>query len=204
MARLSVASWIGNAAAVMCGSWGAVTKRAVEAGCSRQTIYKHAACLRQAVVEQQAGVPDRQELLQENERLRQENQQLWPALDQAVDFPVTKQQQFVVTASAMGLSLSQALCLLAMVLPAAQCPSRATLGRWVSTWSERASRLLPVLDRACQELVVVLCIDEIFFRRQPVLVGVEPHSMAWVIGQKAEHRTGQTWSEALQPWPHLE
>jgi hypothetical protein len=101
----------------------------------------------------------------------------------------------------LGLSLGQPLALLAIVLPAALCPSRATLGRWVQDASGRAGRVLPVLDRACRSLVLALCLDEIFFHRRPVLVGVEPTSLAWVLGQRAADRSGATWCRALEPWP---
>jgi hypothetical protein len=52
-------------------------------------------------------------------------------------------------------------------------------------------------------LVTVACLDEIFFRRQPVLVAVEPQSMAWVLGQRAGDRSGPTWAAALRGWPAL-
>lgn len=45
---------------------------------------------------------------------------------------------------------------------------------------------------------------KIFFRRQPVLVAVEPRSMAWILGQRARDRSGPTWAAALQEWPALE
>jgi hypothetical protein len=48
------------------------------------------------------------------------------------------------------------------------------------------------------------CFDEIFFHGKPVLVGVEPHSMAWVLGQHAADRSGSTWKEALQGFSALE
>jgi hypothetical protein len=204
MARLSVGSWIGNAAAVLCGSRGAVSRRAEAAGCSRQTVYEHATRVEAAVADHLSGGPSREELLDQCGRLRRENEQLWEALDQSIDFPQSKQQQFLATASGMGLSLTQILTLLAIILPAGQCPSRATLGRWLEACCRRASALLKVLDQACRQFILVLCIDEIFFRQRPVLVGVEPHSMAWVLGQKAEDRSGQTWYEALEPWDHLE
>ena len=85
-------------------------------------------------------------------------------------------------------------------MPARLCPSRATLGRWVQDAAGRAGRALTVLDRACSSLVLALCLDEIFFHRRPVLIGVEPHSLAWVLGQKAPDRSGLTWCQALQPW----
>jgi len=103
-----------------------------------------------------------------------------------------------------ALSLTQILSLLAIVLPPGQCPARATLGRWVTHWSGRAREILRVLDGICQELVLVLCLDEIFFHRTPVLVGVEPQSMAWVVGQEAENRNGQTWCETVRPWERVE
>ncbi len=50
----------------------------------------------------------------------------------------------------------------------------------------------------------MLCLDEIFFHHDPVLVAVEPHSMAWVAGQRGPDRTGDTWYDVLKPWPNLE
>jgi hypothetical protein len=47
-------------------------------------------------------------------------------------------------------------------------------------------------------LVLVGGLDEIFFHGRPVLVAVEPASMTWFLGQKADDRTGATWAEALR------
>jgi hypothetical protein len=60
------------------------------------------------------------------------------------------------------------------------------------------------LDQACRALVITGCFDEIFFHGKPVLVGVEPHSMAWVLGEHAVDRSGSTWTEALQGFDALE
>jgi hypothetical protein len=203
MAKLSLLTWIGNAAAVLCGRWGAVSRQAVQAGCSRQAAYAHAQQVQQAVADRHAGGPSRDALLRECAQLREENRQLWAAFDQAVDFPEAKQRQFVAVAAALGLSLAQTLVLLAIILPAACCPSRATLGRWVQDAATRASRLLQVLDASCRCLVSQLCLDEIFCHRQPVLVGVEPRSLAWLLGRRAADRTGETWCQALLPWSRL-
>src|SRR6202021_2947079 len=62
---------------------------------------------------------------------------------------------------------------------------------------------LKQLDRSCRTLVLVGCLDEIFFHRQPVLVGIEPHSMVWFLGKKAANHQGSTWSRELQPWTSL-
>ena len=49
MAKLPIVSWIGNAAAVLVGAWGAVSRQAQVAGCSRQTAYDHAKKVESAV-----------------------------------------------------------------------------------------------------------------------------------------------------------
>jgi hypothetical protein len=157
-----------------------------------------------AVEEARCGRPSYAALQEDNRRLHEENRQLWAALETAVDFPPAKQRQFAATASAMGLSLSQTQALLAIVLTAALAPKRATLGRWVQQAARRAAAILTVLDRSCQQLVLLLCLDEIFLHRQPVLMGVEPWSLVWVIGQRAKDRSGETWCAALQPWGQVQ
>jgi hypothetical protein len=156
VAKLSALAWIGNAAAALCGRHGDVTHRAHGNGCSRQTVYDHAVKVQQAVTDAQRPGPCRDELLQENQRLRDENRQLWDALADTFDCPEDRRRQFAVAAASMGLSLQQTLALLAILLPASLVPSRATLGRWVQHGARRASRLLQVFDHACQGLVVCL------------------------------------------------
>jgi hypothetical protein len=201
MHTLSVLTWIGNAAAVLLGQHGDITQQTQQAGCSRQVAYQHASRVRQAVADAQRPGPDSVRLRQQNEQLCQENQQLWDALDASVDFPPAKQRQFTTTAAAMGLSLSQILTLLRIVLPPSRSPSRAHLGRWLRQSAQQAGRILKALDQACRPLIACLCLDEIFFRRQPVLMGVEPHSLAWVLAERAPDRSGPTWSKALAAWP---
>ena len=70
--------------------------------------------------------------------------------------------------------------------------------------AEAAGRVLKSLDQVCRGLVITGCFDEIFFHGKPVLVGVEPHSMAWVLGEHAVDRSGSTWTEALQGFDALE
>jgi hypothetical protein len=203
MKTLSVQTWIGNAAAVLCGPWGSVIDQVQHAGCSRQVAYQHAQRVQQAVAEAQQG-PPRADLLQERDHLRDENRQLWQALEHAIDLPPAKQQHFAAQAAALGLSLNQTESLLAILLPPDARPSRATLGRWVEAAARTAGRVLQALDGACHTLVSQLCLDEIFCHRQPLLIGVEPHSMAWVLGQRAKDCSGDTWLQVLQPWTHLE
>ena len=48
------------------------------------------------------------------------------------------------------------------------------------------------------------CLDEIFFHGRPALVGVEPKSMVWFLGQKANSLTGSAWADCLQAWDALQ
>src|SRR6516165_10213765 len=175
MTTLSPLTWIGNAAAVWTGPWGAVADHARAAGCSRQAAYQHADRVLQAVADAQTGGPARAQLLADRDRLRQENRALTLAVADAVPFGEAPQRRFAATAAALGLSLNQTGALLACVLPNDRRPSRATLGRWVQDAAAQAGRTLAVLDSACRPSVRDLCLDEIFCHRVPVLMGVEPH-----------------------------
>jgi hypothetical protein len=156
VANLSLFTWIGNAAAQLGGRHGAVAHQADAVGCSRQTVYDHALKVQQAVRDAQLPGPSREQLLHDRERLRDEIRQLGDWLEQTIDGPAAKLQQFAVTASAMGLSLTQTLTLLAVLVPPARCPSRAVLGRWVRDAGQRAGRVLAALDQACRSVVVCL------------------------------------------------
>jgi hypothetical protein len=204
MLTLPVEAWIGNAAAVLSGTWGAVSRRARQSGYSRTILYQHAQRVVQAVFNEQAGGISYETLWEDHARLQAENEALWQAWAEAEELCEAKQRAFASASCAMGLSLTQIVTLLAMVLPSGAVPSRATVGRWVQQAGEQASRLLVVLDRACQTWVLRLCLDEIFFHREPILMAVEPASMAWLAGQRGPDRTGESWAEVITRWPCLE
>jgi hypothetical protein len=142
-------------------------------------------------------------LIERNQQLSQENAQLWVWLYQTIEFPPSQRRKFSVTAAAMGLSLNQVLVLLALILGKQACPGRSTLHRRIKAAGLAAGRVLKSLDARCRVLVLVGCLDEIFFHGRPVLVGVEPASMAWFLGQKATDRSGGTWAKSLRPWSAL-
>jgi hypothetical protein len=202
--NVTIATWIGHAAAVLSGPWGAVTRRAQHSGYSRTTVYMHAQRVVQAVTSAQAGGLSYDALWQENERLKAENAALWQAWAEAEDLSEAKQRAFAGSGCAMGLSLSQIVTLLAIVLPLGAVPSRAMIGRWVQEMAAQAGRLLVVLDLACQMRVRVRCLDDIFLHRAPVLRAIEPHSMAWMAGQRGPDRRGESWCEVITNWPCLE
>ena len=195
--------WIADAAAVLAGPRGAVTRHAKDVGRSRQTVYHHAHRVRSAFEAEQTG-PSREQLLDENRRLRDENEQLWAWLEHTVDFPPNKRDEFTVIAAAMGLSLNQIATLLAIILGLQATPSRSALHRTAQAAGRAAGRVLRVLDERCRALVLVGCLDEIFFHRRPVLVAVEPASMTWFLGRRSGDCQGVTWASALRPWSTLE
>ena len=203
MRTLPFVRWIANAAARFTGPHGAVTVQAQQAGCSRQCVYDHARKVLAAVEAWHGGGAPPDELIRQNEALRRENAQLWDWLSQTIELPPAKQMEFAVTALAMGLSLNQTLVLLAILLGAAATPGRSTVHRWVQAAGSAAGVVLKRLDQAAKTLVLIGCLDEIFFHRRPVLVGVEPQSMVWFLATKAADRKGSTWSAALQPWTAL-
>jgi len=212
MAKLSLLDRIGNAFAALCGKHGDITAQAEQVGCSRQTVYDHADKVEQAVTAAQLPGPSRTDLLAENQRLLAENHRLAQQvanqarqLEGVVVLTQNKKHRLAVTTHAMGLSVNQIEDIFLLLLGSAgKIPDRATIGRWVLAQARQAGKVLEVLDEHTCVQVRHLCLDEIFFRQQPVLMAVEPFSMAWLLGQRAQDRKGATWCQALQPFDQLE
>src|SRR5437899_10968305 len=204
MLTLPVEQWIGNAAAVVSGAWGAVTRRSEQSGYSRTTIYTHAERVVQAVASEQASGISYEDLWAEHERLKAEKEALWQAWSEAEDLSEAKQRELASAGSAMGLSLTQRVVVLAIVLPSRLVPSRATVGRWVQQSAQQSRGILEVLDRACQRWVLVWWLDEIFCHREPILMGVAPLSLAWLAAQRGPDRRGERGCQVIEAWPTLE
>ena len=203
MATLPPLVWIGNAAAVLCGQHGDVTAQAHHAGCSRQAAYDHAARVFDAVQQAQLPGPDRAQLLHDHQQLRAEAEALRQLLRRRPDPGPDAPRRFAVTASAMGLSLNQVEELLATLRPEGRAPDRSSVGRWVQHAAGQARQVLQALDEARRPRAETLCLDEIFFHGQPILVAVEPHSFATVLCHRATDRSGPTWAAALRPFDQL-
>ena len=162
MFRLSIRTWITNAAAVFSGQHGAVTQQAHESGCSRETVYQHARKVEQRLGDEPTdGVVG--ELRAENQRLREAIAELKREAKGQVLLDKDKQRQLAATACALGVSLRQVEELLGVLLPQNQVPDHSTLGRWLRDEAQRAGRVLAALDPACVERVKTLAVDEIFF-----------------------------------------
>jgi hypothetical protein len=146
MTTLSLRTWVRNAAAVFSGCYGAVTRQAEQAGCSRQTVYDHA---RQVETRSQPAAP------------------AMPPAEVPVPTPVASLDQstrrrLAVTAFAMGLSTRQIEDLLRIILPE-DGPDHSTIGRWVADEAKKAKPVLEALDAACIPRLQALALDEIFF-----------------------------------------
>ncbi len=161
MFNLPVRTWILNAAAVFSRQHGAVTQQAEQAGCSRETVYQHAHKLEQRLSEPAADVVA--QLPAENQRLREAIATLQQTADARILIDKDKQKELATTTFAMGLSLRQIEDLLGLLLPAAEVPDHATLGRWVGAEARRAGEVLAALDVACAPRVARLALAVFFF-----------------------------------------
>jgi hypothetical protein len=204
MLILSFVTWIRNAAAALVGSYGAVTQQAQQADCSRQTVYQHAHKVQQALLLAHQPCARCQQLLDDNRQLRQQLQHCQQQLDQVIDLGPQRQGQLAVLLAALGVSLNQMLRIFVFLLGTNRAPGRSSLGRWVRHAERQAGPILRVLDEYSRPLARSLCPDEIFFHRQPVVMGVEPASMAVLLCQRTADRQGDTWAQALRPFLYLE
>lgn len=192
---------IANAAAVLDGPYGAVTRQAALSRTSRQTLYRDALRVVQAV----DGSPYRQqlhELSQDNDRLRDECDHLQQQLQQAIVLDTDQLARFAATAQAEGVSLPVARRLLLPLLKQ-RTPSVARLGRWTHAAAAKAEALLSVLDAVARPQVEQVAADEIFFGRRPCLMVVEQHSLCWLTGRLADNRDGDTWAEEFRRFHNL-
>ena len=147
MDTLSLRTRVRNAAAVFSGCYGAVTRGAEQAGCSRQTVYDHA-----REVEQRLQPPA-------PARVPPPAPAEVTVPPPAVDEPTRR--RLAVTAFAMGVSTRQIEALFRVIL-GDEGPDHATIGRWVADAAGTAGPVLEALDAACAARVETLAVDEIF------------------------------------------
>ncbi|MBI1915063.1 MAG: hypothetical protein HYS12_10050 [Planctomycetes bacterium] len=201
MITSSVRQRIAGAAATLFGRYGAVTRLAGAYGLCRQSVYRQSDAVR-VDLEAQAH---RQEVLDLRQQLEQALAQaaaLQRRLQDAVVVDPDRQAEFATTAQAEGVSLPAARRLLHVLLRQ-RTPRVPTLGRWTQAAAQRSATLLPVLDEHTRPRVQQAVADEIFVRRQPILMVVEPDSLCWISGRRVAHRDGVTGAEELARLPAL-
>jgi hypothetical protein len=162
MFQLPVRTWILNAAAVLSGPHGDVTRQAEQSGCSRETVYEHALKVQERLTGDRADAAWA-ELRAENQHLRDEVAALKRQAQGRIRLDKAEQRRLATTAFAMGISLRQVEALLGTLLPADEVPDHSTLGHWVGDEAERAGAVLHALDAACAPQIGTRALDEIFF-----------------------------------------
>ena len=157
---------IASAFAVLCGQYGDVTKMANGRERSRQSLYREAEQVADAVdgAAAQARIDELQRQLGAQ---RAEVQALEERLRYAVEITPDKQHEFATVAQAEGVSLSVARRLLRVVAGPRTTPAVATLGRATREAGVHAGSLLQVLDDAARPEVKQGTADEIFLAASP-------------------------------------
>lgn len=194
---------MGNAAAVLSGAWGAVTRRSEHRGESRTAISTHAERVVPAVASAQASGSSEEALWAPNERLRVANEalgQAWSAAEARSEAP---QRARASAGSARGLRVPPSVIGWASVLPRGVGPRRAPGGRWVPQSAAPSRRILRGRDRAGQRWVLTGGLEARLWPRAPRVMAVEPVRLAWCAGQRGPDRTGARWGAVGAPWPAL-
>lgn len=158
---------ISSAFAVLCGRYGDVTAMAKDRDQSRQSLYREAEKVVEAVdgTAAQARVEELRRRLADQEA---ENQALRQRLEHAVEITRDKQDEFAAVAQAEGVSLGVAHRLLRVVAGSKSVPSVATLGRATLEAGRHAGALLEILDEAARPRVEQVAADEIFWAQPGV------------------------------------
>src|SRR5512135_2374367 len=152
---------ITSAFAVLCGHYGDVTNMALQREQSRQSLFREAERVFDAV--EGTAVQSQIDALQQQLAQQQaEIQALHVRLKQAVEITPDTQDEFATVAQAEGVSLSVARRLLRVVAGTRTIPSVPTLGRATLDAGQRAGALLGVLDEAARPKVEQGTADEIF------------------------------------------
>ena len=156
----TISQRIASAFAVLCGRYGDVTLMARDRQQSRQSLYREAEQVIDAV-EDTANEARITELEQQLAGLRSQMRDLQQRLDRAVEMTPEKQAELACVAQAEGVSLPVARRILQVLLPP-KTRSVPTLGRATAEAGRQAGRLLEVLDEAAHPHVTQATADEIF------------------------------------------
>jgi hypothetical protein len=157
---------LASAFAVLCGHYGDVTKMAEDREQSRQSLYREAEQVAEAV--DGGAAQSRSDELQRQLAQRQAAvKALETRLKNAVELTPAKQHEFATVAQAEGVSLSVARRLLQVMTGPKRNRAVATLGRATLEAGKNAGPLLKVLDEAVRPEVKQGTADEIFLAANP-------------------------------------
>ena len=193
---------IASAFAVFCGQYGDVTEMAKDREQSRQSLYREAEQVADAVdgAAAQARIDELQRQLAE---LRAEIQALQERLKHAVEITPDKQHEFATVAQAEGVSLSVARRLFQVVEGSRRHSERADPGAGDSGGRPACRRLARGARRGGPAPGPTGHRRRDFFGRKPVLMVVEPESLCWMTGRMVKARDGVTWAEEFARLPAL-
>jgi seryl-tRNA synthetase len=157
---------VASAFAVLCGRYGDVTRMAQDREQSRQSLYREAQQVAEAVdgAVTLARIEDLQRQLTERQA---EVNALKSKLNRAVEITPDTQHEFATVAQAEGVSLSVARRLLQVMMGPRRPRAVATLGRATLEAGTKAGPLLKVLDDAVRPAVTQAAADEIFLAVDP-------------------------------------
>ena len=157
---------IASAFAVLCGQYGDVTQMAHDREQSRQSLYREAEQVAEAV-DGAAARARIEELRRQLTDRQAEVKALEKRLRHAVEITPDKQHEFATVAQAEGVSLSVARRLLHVMTGPRRTRGVATLGRATLEAGAKAGPLLKVLDEAVRPEVKQGTADEIFLAAGP-------------------------------------
>jgi hypothetical protein len=162
----TISQRVASTFAVLCGHYGDVTTMAKVREQSRQSLYREAETVVEAVNGTTAQVQI-DELKQELAERQAEVHALEKRLRHTVEITLDKQQEFATVAQAEGVSLSVARRLL-QIMTGPRCRQGvATLGRATLKAGKKAGPLLEVLDEAVRPKITQGTADEIFLDANP-------------------------------------
>ncbi len=191
--RIASAFFVGH------GRYGDVSRLAHQRGVCRQSVYREAAWVRQALDQAQG------ECLRLRDQVRQLQQrqlELQRQLATAVRIDADKQAEVATVGQARGVSLRDCHALLEVLIPG-RVLSVPTLGRRSQAAGKKAGPLLAVLDEWAQQRVRDVAADEIYVKA-PVLMVVEPESLCWLSGRLSAEVNGAVWEREFATLPGLE
>jgi hypothetical protein len=157
---------IASAFAVLCGHYGDLTQMANDREQSRQSLYREAQRVTNAV-DGSAAQARIDELQHQLALQKAEVQALKERLTHAVEITPDKQHEFATVAQAEGVSLSVAQRLLRVMTGPRRSRAVATLGRATREAGTKAGPLLAVLDEVVRPQVTQGTADEIFLAANP-------------------------------------